>query len=287
MTNAREASNRISSLLQDERSCLADFLVALAGFDAERGWAELGYRSLHQYLERELKLSGGPAFYRVTAARLLQKIPSVVEPLRSGELCLTAVHAVSQVLTPDNERELLPRFFGLSRERAEELVAELRPAANVPVREVVTACTAMAAAPVASSHGSAPSADARRTDDETLALTVAVPDRTSPVRSERVPATAPAVVATATARERDEIEPLTGELRRLHTTVSKKFLAKLQAARDALSHSIPDGDTEAVLSAALDLLLEKAAKRRGLVEKPRPLPAKPSTGPPCGCSSIT
>ncbi|HEX7623222.1 MAG TPA: HNH endonuclease, partial [Anaeromyxobacteraceae bacterium] len=32
----------------------------------------------------------------------------------------------------------------------------------------------------------------------------------------------------------DEVEPLTGDLRRFHTTVSKLFLAKLAAARDAL-----------------------------------------------------
>ncbi|HEX7623021.1 MAG TPA: HNH endonuclease signature motif containing protein, partial [Anaeromyxobacteraceae bacterium] len=49
--------------------------------------------------------------------------------------------------------------------------------------------------------------------------------------------------------------------------------------KDALSHAVPDGDTEAVLSAALDLLLEQAAKRRGLVEKPRSAPPRPSNDP--------
>ena len=45
------------------------------------------------------------------------------------------------------------------------------------------------------------------------------------------------------------MEPLTGDLRRFHTTVSRRFLAKLAAARDALSHSHPGADTEAVLEA--------------------------------------
>jgi hypothetical protein len=31
------------------------------------------------------------------------------------------------------------------------------------------------------------------------------------------------------------VEPLTADLRRLHLTVSKRFLEKLEAARDALS----------------------------------------------------
>jgi len=77
----------------------------------------------------------------------------------------------------------------------------------------------------------------------------------------------------------DEVEPLTGDLRRFHTTVSKRFLAKLAAARDALSHSHPGADTEAVLEAALDLLLAANDKKKGLVKKPRPSPARPSASP--------
>jgi 5-methylcytosine-specific restriction endonuclease McrA len=69
---------------------------------------------------------------------------------------------------------------------------------------------------------------------------------------------------------RDETVPLTSDLRRLHVTVSKRFLDKLEAARSALSHSLPGATTEQILEAALDLLLAKDAKRKGLVVKPRP-----------------
>jgi hypothetical protein len=70
--------------------------------------------------------------------------------------------------------------------------------------------------------------------------------------------------------QRDVTEPLTADLRRLHVTVSRRFLAKLDAARAALSHALPGATTEAVLEAALDLLLARDAKRKGLVETPRP-----------------
>ena len=73
---------------------------------------------------------------------------------------------------------------------------------------------------------------------------------------------------------RAEAQPLTADLRRLHVTVSKRFMEKLEAARDALSHSHPGADVETLLEAGLDLLLDRAAKRRGLVKKPRA--AKPS-----------
>jgi 5-methylcytosine-specific restriction endonuclease McrA len=46
-------------------------------------------------------------------------------------------------------------------------------------------------------------------------------------------------------------------------------LKKLDAARDGLGHTIPGATAEQVLEAALDLLLEKQARARGLVQKPR------------------
>jgi hypothetical protein len=68
---------------------------------------------------------------------------------------------------------------------------------------------------------------------------------------------------------RDDIEPLTSDLRRLHVTVSREFLRELEQARDGLSHAIPNATTEQVLRAALRLLLEKQARARGLVKRPR------------------
>jgi hypothetical protein len=69
------------------------------------------------------------------------------------------------------------------------------------------------------------------------------------------------------------VEPLTATESRLHITVSRPFLKKLEAARLALSHSMPGASAEDVLSAGLDLLLERDAKRKGLVAKPRATPA--------------
>src|SRR5512133_3999845 len=71
---------------------------------------------------------------------------------------------------------------------------------------------------------------------------------------------------------RREQSALADFFRRLHVTVSKRFTEKLEAARDALSHSHPGADVEAILEAGLDLLLERAAKRKGLVKRPRPAP---------------
>jgi hypothetical protein len=55
-------------------------------------------------------------------------------------------------------------------------------------------------------------------------------------------------------------------------TVSRRFLAKLSDARDALSNARRDATTEDVLEAALDLLLKTHARKKGVVEKPRGAP---------------
>jgi len=73
----------------------------------------------------------------------------------------------------------------------------------------------------------------------------------------------------ASVAKRDEIEPLSADRSRIHVNVSRQFTRKLEAARKGLGHSIPNATMEQVLEAALDLLLEKQAKGRGLVKKPR------------------
>jgi hypothetical protein len=75
------------------------------------------------------------------------------------------------------------------------------------------------------------------------------------------------------------VEPLTPTETRIHVTVSPAFLEKLEAARLALSHSMPGASEEDVLSAGLDLLLDRDAKRKGLVANPRPAPETASAEP--------
>jgi hypothetical protein len=87
-----------------------------------------------------------------------------------------------------------------------------------------------------------------------------------------------AVAPASPAREiAAAVEPLTADLRRLHVTVSARFLEKVAAARDGLSHALPGASTEQVLEAALDLLLERQARRKALVKRPRANPASTST----------
>jgi 5-methylcytosine-specific restriction endonuclease McrA len=151
-----------------------------------------------------------------------------------------------------------------------EVVAGLRPVEAPPRREVVTAVRA------------APPAVLAAPTNATAALNVRA---TKP--NATVPAGWPANLVDANSacsdahaptshEDRERVDPLTADLRRLHLTVPRRLLEKIAAARDALSHSRPDATTDEILEVALDLLLAKAAKARGIVSKPQknPRPSK-------------
>ncbi len=247
---------------------MADFLVALADFDRRRGWEPLGHANLFAFILAELGLSPAPTFWRQEAARLLQRFPELEHPLRQGQLCLSTMGELAKVLTEENCEAVLPRFLGISTREAREIVAELQPRESPPMRTVVRplvparrdeAELALLATPIsaaaigsAAPAGQPPRSDAKDTDPESL-------------WTSKTPVAPPARVEP----RRDEVDPLTAELSRLSTTVSRRFLAKLKTARSGLSHAIPGATTEQVLEVALDLLLEKQARARGQVKRPR------------------
>jgi 5-methylcytosine-specific restriction endonuclease McrA len=210
---------------------------------------QLGHASVFYYLHRDLKLSKGAAHYRKVAARLIQEFPEVVTPFREGKLCISTVVELARVITPENSAEVLPRFFYLSKQEAKAVAVEICPAAVVPRREVVTeVVTEVGGGDGGASRGSV-----------------------SP--GETPPHASPALVP---AEERALFVPLTPNLQRLHMTVSKQFIDKLEAARKGQGHAQPGASAEKILEAALDLLLAQQAKRRAEVKRPQknPHPAK-------------
>lgn len=258
LLEARERRDELSRLLGHERAAAADFLLALADFDRRRGWEQLGHPSLFAFLTRELGLSNAAAWYRLTGARLLPRFPTVEAALRDGRLCLTVVGELSKVLTSANAGEVLPRFLGRSSREAKEIVATLLPDPAPPRRDVVRALPAPVPAPaLATGRLEEPSA--------------------APLRAREVVPTHPAQGPGA------EVRPLTDDLRRLSVTVSARFIEKLAAARTGLSHALPGATTEQILETALDLLLERQARRKALVKRPR----KARSAPPASTLAST
>jgi hypothetical protein len=216
MNDARESSRRLAVLLRGEHAALADFLITLSEFDRMESFRRLGFANLFDYLHRELGLSRAAAHYRKVAARLVARFPEVVE--------------LARVMTEENRVEVLPRFFHCSKQEAREVAVEIRPAAVVPRRAVVTA------GPF-----------------------------NPPLEASAVEVRPGELHMTHLDLTRTSVEPLTTELRRYHVTVSKEFLAKLKKARSGQLHVQPGATDEQVLEAALDLLLAAQVKRKSTV----------------------
>jgi hypothetical protein len=253
MNTARELADHLAVLLRREHAAMADFILALAGFDRRRLWRDLGHTSLFYFLRRELKLSAGAAQYRKTAAELVQEFPEVADALRDGRLCLSSIVELAKVLARENLAEVLPRFFGLSRREAAEVAVSIRPAEVIPHREVVLPLrpAAPAQAPLA------PPGDVG-------AISFRPAEPISPPAAPPPP--------------REVTKPLDAERSRYCITVSRRFLAKVEAAKDALSHARPNATAEEVLEEGLDLLLADRAKRKGIVKKPRKTPPPSDPG---------
>ncbi len=236
LLEARSFHARLIDLLRVEFVSLGDFLEALAEFDRRKLFRDLGHANLFEYLHKGLRLSRAAAHHRRAGAWLVQRFPEVLTPIREGKLCFTTAAVLASVVTEANVAEVLPRFYGLSKQEALELAAELKPRTLVPARTVVT-----------------------RVDATRPLEPVVEPKQT-------VPEVRPGELGTLrTEGERTLVEPMTATSSRIHVTVSREFLALLRKARAGESHRNPGASDEEILTAALELLIEKQGKRKASV----------------------
>jgi HNH endonuclease len=99
--------------------------------------------------------------------------------------------------------------------------------------------------------------------------------------------TASAPVAAAnTSRNRGRLAPLSATRYHLQLTLDETQCAKLELARDLLSHVNPSGELSTVFERALDALIENLQKRRfGQAKRPRSLDPSTPVGKPARPSS--
>ena len=203
-----------------ERHATASVVELLAEFDRRRLWLRSGYQSLRAFAMIDLGYSEAAAFTRIRAARLARQYPEVVGALRSGQIHLAGLCALSPILSADNVREWLEKCAGKSKRVIEAMVASAHPAAapSERGRMQVEPLGRLDGEPVTAEGGQAPAME-----DMMVKVTLVVG----------------------------------GEL-----------LVKLDKSRDLLSHAIPSGDPEEILSRALDLLSARCERNRFGVPRP-------------------
>ncbi len=246
--SSRELLARVKDLAAHEREATAVLIAHLAELDRRRLYLAEGYSSLFTYCTQVLHLSEHAAYRRIEAARVVRRLPVILERLADGSLNLTTVGLLAAHLTSENHRDLLDKVQYKRRRHVEELVAHLHPQPPVPptVRKLPSPAVSgeTQGAPAPSLDGPPPAA---------APTPLAAPPTIAP------PATRPTIVA-----------PLAPQRYKVQFTASAEVYQKLRSAQELLRHQIPDGDLAAIMDRALTALLHDLARQKlAATDRPR------------------
>ena len=103
-------------------------LMLIAEYDRRGGWNNGACRSCAHWLSWRIGLDLGAAREKVRVARALEKLPSISEALRRGEISYSKARAVTRVATPETEQKLLDVARNGSASQVEKIVRAWRRA---------------------------------------------------------------------------------------------------------------------------------------------------------------
>jgi len=269
---AEQVTARLFELRVEERQRLVEFLLYLGELERRKLHLDLGFGSVFVYCTDYLGLSKGGAFRRTQAARLLQRFPVVAEYLADGRLNLTTLVELRDILTEERLDEILTRAAGLTEEQVRILVAVLQPRPEpsdllrrLPFRMTnqVANASPFDTEPVAASFGD-PADDRASASSGPNQSAPDVSQATDPATNVNAGATDESGVKSVVSRLRPsvELEAIAGSRYVLRAAVGQSFVEDLWVARSLLSHHIPDGDLEEVLSECMRIAVAVLSKRR-------------------------
>ena len=240
--NARALTENLAALLRREHDALAEFLVALADFDQPPAMGRAGaFVTLLFPAPRAPALQGRRPVPE-GRGRAHPAGPGRRRAAQEGRLCLTSIIEAARVVTAENWETVLPRFYGLSRREAMEVVADLQPHPAPPTEVSSPRFVRVVRRPPRRRCRASPLRRPRSPSERP-------PSRArAQQRARSGPACFPAWLASEPTPSASapvapapplEVAPLTAEQSRLHVTVSREFMRKLEAAHDALSAAMP------------------------------------------------
>lgn len=266
---------RFADLVGRDRANTAQLLTHIAEIDERKLWAKHACSSMFAFCMERFHMSESVTAKRIRAARAARRFPVILSMIAHGELHLSGVSRLSKFLTEDNHEGVLARAKHKSSREIEILVAELAPRPDVPsrVRAVRSRASVDAAVTntgqelgneaqpelVGSARGATAftrGADARALDHGSVPVTSA--------------SFAQANAADAIPASRSQIEPLAPRRFKIEITVDQTTHDQLRALQDLLRHQLPSADPAAIMSRAIELLLNETLKKKAAITKPRP-----------------
>lgn len=109
------------------RRAEAALIEHLAEIERRRVFSAWGFKSMYDYVTRELKYSGSSAYRRIEAARAFRQIPEIKTEIENGGLKLTQICDVQSAINKE-QRELKAQGLNaeISVEEKRELFSQVR-----------------------------------------------------------------------------------------------------------------------------------------------------------------
>jgi len=223
----------LKSLVGQGRSLLARLLAHLVEVEERRLHLDVACPSIIQSCMHRLGMSEDEACRRIHAARLAHRFPDLLVRIERGELTLSTVGLLRDILTESNYAEVVEAAAGKTKAQVQALLAKLSPKPDVPAAIIP------------------------------VPMQAAIPALVS--------AAGPTAVPAATGAP--QLAPLSETRHRVQFTASDELRKKLERAQDLMRHANADGDLAVVVERAVDLLIEKLEKQRlGKTSRPREAP---------------
>ena len=119
--------SRTRKLSERERETVLSILVHLIEIDRRRLYLPLGYSSLFDLCQKELKYSESVAGRRIAVVRCIRRFPRAYRALSSGKVNMTNLARIAGIMTDENEKELLRSIVGATNKQVDHLVGRHRP----------------------------------------------------------------------------------------------------------------------------------------------------------------
>jgi 5-methylcytosine-specific restriction endonuclease McrA len=126
LSNKKLLSN-LENLNQQERKLKVLVLLYLSEIDNRELYLPLGYSSLFDFCTMHLKYTRATAARRIRSARAAARYPEALELLLSGEINITTLSMISDIIDQDNHGEIFSKIRGRSTRQVELLVSTHKP----------------------------------------------------------------------------------------------------------------------------------------------------------------
>src|SRR3954451_23970277 len=113
--------SRLSTLCAEGHALTARVIVHLIEVEERRLDLRAACTSMFDFCQRRLGMSPGAAFRRITAGRLVERFPGLLERIECGELRLSTLVVLKAHLTESNVEELAAVAAGKTHRQVEEL----------------------------------------------------------------------------------------------------------------------------------------------------------------------